>query len=510
MADVKARMPPQIPFIIVNEGCERFTFYSMRNILQIFLPVAYFSQLPEAQRDLAAKDVLHTFMIGVYFFPLIGGFLADRFFGKYRTILVFSLIYTAGNVCCAAFVDSPSGFYAGLGLIALGSGGIKPLVASFMGDQFDARTKHLAKAVFAGFYWIINFGSFFASISMAFFLKQLGPTITFGIPGVLMLIATAVFFAARHRYIIIPRPPSDPDSFTRVARTALASGGLGFALAVVGILLGLGSIWLYVRGDLEIVVAICLALFMLLVFGGIGTWVQLERARGKHADAAIDGVRGVLRLLVVFALITPFWSLFDQKASTWVVQAKSMIKPDWFSAPMNQAMNPALVMLLIPLLNVVVWPALKKRGVEVSSLRRITWGLVFAAISWVIVGGMQLIIDGGDRFSVFSQLLPYAFLTLGEVLVSATCLEFAYSQAPPTMKGAIMSFYNLSVTMGNLWVLLADVGIKNKTVTTAITDRGLSPVAFLMFFFAGFAFLAAIAFKFYARTYREVDHYRTT
>ncbi len=101
-----------------------------------------------------------------------------------------------------------------------------------------------------------------------------------------------------------------------------------------------------------------------------------------------------------------------------------------------------------------------------------------------------------------------ALLTLGEVLVSATGLEFAYSQAPPSMKGAIMSFWNLAVTIGNLWVLLADTTIKQPAVLSQVASTGLSPTAFLMFFFAGFALITALAFRAFARRYVAVDNYR--
>jgi POT family proton-dependent oligopeptide transporter len=94
------------------------------------------------------------------------------------------------------------------------------------------------------------------------------------------------------------------------------------------------------------------------------------------------------------------------------------------------------------------------------------------------------------------------------VLVSATGLEFAYSQAPPSMKGVIMSFWNLAVTIGNLWVLLANYSVQSDTVIERIQTTGLSTTAFLMFFFAGFAFLAALGFGVYARRYQVVDHYR--
>ena len=114
------------------------------------------------------------------------------------------------------------------------------------------------------------------------------------------------------------------------------------------------------------------------------------------------------------------------------------------------------------------------------------------------------------QLSILWQILPYALLTFGEVLVSATGLEFAYSQAPLAMKGVIMSFWSLAVTIGNLWVLLADVSVKNEAVTRAIADVGIGKIAFQMFFFALFAFAAAAAFRAYAKRYRAVDNYRTS
>src|SRR5690606_8151352 len=156
------------------------------------------------------------------FFPLLGGYLADRFFGKYNTILWFSLVYCAGHACLALFEDSRAGFFTGLGLIALGAGGIKPLVASFVGDQFDQTNKHLAKKVFDGFYWIINFGSLFASRTMPLFLKNYGPSVAFGIPGLLMFIATFVFWLGRKKYVMTkPESAADPNSFSKIIRTAL-------------------------------------------------------------------------------------------------------------------------------------------------------------------------------------------------------------------------------------------------------------------------------------------------
>ncbi len=540
------RMPRQIPFIIANEGCERFSFYGMRNILTPFLVTSLLLAMPdELARKAYAKDVFHTFVIGVYFFPLLGGWLADRFFGKLHTIFWFSLVYCFGHALLAIFDHSVNGFFAGLFFIALGAGGIKPLVSSFMGDQFDDSNKHLAKVVFDAFYWIVNFGSLFASLFMPVFLQSYGPRVAFGIPGVLMLVATTVLWLGRRRYVIVPLPPRDPDSILRVARTALltrdASGALGrgFYVAAIGPMLavlslgvGMGALhWL------EFVEAFCLALVAVIACGGLGVSMQLERARGLHPDAAIDGVRGVLRVLVVFALTTPFYSLFDQKATTWVLQGGDMHVPVWelhlgalgvwettFQPAQMQAVNPALVMILIPLNNFVIYPWLRRRGWTLASIRRMNAGIAIAALAWIAAGALQLwieaepkhaivfgshtIVFGGYAPSILWQLVPYAILTFSEVLVSATGLEFAYSQAPLAMKGVIMSFWALTTAIGSLWVLLVNSAVRNHAVTRAIAHTGLSETAFLMFFFAAFALVVAGAFRLYASRYRTVDHYR--
>lgn len=523
-----APIPRQIPYIIGNEGCERFSFYGMRNILTVFLVSSLLLDRPEALRAGEAKDVFHSFVIGVYFFPLLGGWLADRFFGKYRTMLWFSLVYCIGHLCLALSESSRTGFYTGLALIALGAGGIKPITPAFLGDQFDQTNKHRAKVVFDAFYWIINFGSFFASLLMPIFLRSLGPAIAFGIPGALMFISTVVLWAGRNLYVMVPPEPPEPDSFLNVAHSTLLSSTRGRAYAATAVGAALASLLLI--PSLGVVIALCSALVSILLFGGLGMWDQLDRVGGQHSDEAIEGTRGVLRVLVLFAFVTPFWSLFDQKASTWVLQGDAMAPWRLFdlaalreSSPLlatvfghfatiqpsqMQALNPLMVMLLIPFNNLVLFPLLRGAGVEVTPLRRMTAGIAFAGVAWVIIGFLQLALDGGSALSLAWQSLPYVFLTMGEVLVSATGVEVAYSQAPAAMKGAMMSLWYLSVTIGNLWVLVANAAVRNTAVTDGIAATGFGVTAFQMFFFAGFAILAAAGFGWFARKYSEKDYYR--
>src|SRR5690606_29460253 len=123
------------------------------------------------------------------------------------------------------------------------------------------------------------------------------------IPGILMGLATMVLWLGRHRYVMVPPSPADPDSFLRVARTALLARGedgqrLGLSIAVGGAVLALASL-MSIR-VVGVVAGICLALVVFLLPFSLGLRMQLERARGQHADEAVDGAAAVLRLLVVF------------------------------------------------------------------------------------------------------------------------------------------------------------------------------------------------------------------
>jgi len=149
------RYPPQIKYIIGNEACERFSYYGMLSILTLYLRNKM--DMSEAH----SKEVVHIFATAVYFLPLFGGLLADRWLGRYWTILSISLFYCLGHGCLALFEGNLAGVYAGLALIAIGAGGIKPCVSAFVGDQFTTHQEGLLTKVYGWFYWSINLGACF-------------------------------------------------------------------------------------------------------------------------------------------------------------------------------------------------------------------------------------------------------------------------------------------------------------------------------------------------------------
>ncbi|YCM45194.1 POT family MFS transporter [Verrucomicrobiaceae bacterium 227] len=203
-------MPGGIPYIITNEAAERFSFYGMRTILVVFMTQYLWlmdglggSKMSETQ----ATAYYHDFVAWVYFTPLLGALLADVFLGKYRTIILLSLVYCAGHAALAFMGVTGSSswwLFAGLLMITIGSGGIKPCVSAHVGDQFGKGNSHLLTKVYNWFYFSINLGSVISTLMTPWLLKWYGPHWAFGVPGVLMAIATFLFWKGRHKFIHVP------------------------------------------------------------------------------------------------------------------------------------------------------------------------------------------------------------------------------------------------------------------------------------------------------------------
>lgn len=155
-------LPSQSRFIIGTEACERFSFYGMKSILMLYMT----GHLLMSENW--ATSTLHIFVGMVYLLPVAGAWLADKVWGRYKTILYISLLYCVGHGVLATadlFQTIEARRYilmAGLLIIALGAGGIKPCVSAFMGDQIPDKSPRLMTKAFNAFYWAINLGSFFS------------------------------------------------------------------------------------------------------------------------------------------------------------------------------------------------------------------------------------------------------------------------------------------------------------------------------------------------------------
>lgn len=525
--------PKSVFFIVGNEACERFSFYGMRSVLTLYILHAL-----QRSESFAAATV-HLFTMGVYFMPLLGAWIADKFWGRYATILALSCVYIAGNAVLALTVGSPVGLGIGLSLIAFGSGGIKPCVSAFMGEQFSPENRDFIARAFGMFYWAINFGSFFAFAIIPVIKDNFGYTWAFGIPGIAMGLATIVFAAGTPLYrrglgewvslpagTILRRVLSSaalygaaPALFFCVVITLVAPETLGETVAA---LTPLGKLAFVVIFGVAAYAAIAL-IFAIAGFlpralaklaesasaakkSAVPAAVPAENFPEKKAAPATpemsmrERFRSIRGILLLFAVIPVFWALFDQMSTTWVILGGQMSFSSIFAYPINtetiQNANPVLVMLLIPIFSFLLYPALNKtRLFKASPLRRMTAGMVLSAAAFVICGLLQHAVDsaaaaGAPQLSVWWMLLPYFVLTSGEVLFSATGLEFAFSQAPAAMRSTITSLWNLTTALGNFLVVL---------VVVAASDLS---AASRFYFFAGLMLVVAIVFGTFSVFYK--------
>ncbi len=242
-------MPGGVPYIVGNEAAERFSFYGMKTILVVFMTQYLMSASGTCDffGEAEARENLAWFTASAYFFPVIGAIVADAILGKYLTIMILSWVYCLGHLALA-LMDMPSAaleatfepktwLLIGLFLIAVGSGGIKPCVSAHVGDQFGRGNKHLLSKVFGWFYFSINFGSFFSTLLTPWLLKWYGPSWAFGVPGVLMFIATVVFWMGRHRFVHV-----QPRGFAFIRET-FTGDGLRTILKLIPVYLFISVFW---------------------------------------------------------------------------------------------------------------------------------------------------------------------------------------------------------------------------------------------------------------------------
>jgi len=419
------KMPPGVPYIVGNEAAERFSYYGMNSILVPFM--THYMLTASGMLDLMKKEQAdawyHSFVFCLYFLPLIGAFLADAVIGKYRTILILSIVYCFGHLALA-INHTRAGLVVGLALIAIGAGGIKPCVSVNVGDQFGATNQHLLTRVYNWFYFSINFGSAFSTLLIPWMLdpytapprlaailpawivgiieKCHGPNIAFGTPGVLMFVATVIFWRGRKEFVHLP-PTGVANYATEVLRR--------------------------------------------------------------------ENLKALGNLLVLVPFAAMFWALWQQNFSSWVIQAEKMdrhlFSVEWKPAQI-QTVNPLFILIMLPLFSYVVYPAID-RVFRLTPLRKFGIGLFVTAVAFAIVGWIQTRIDAGQTPHVIWQILAFVVLTAGEVMVSVTHLEFAYTQAPRKMKSLVMCTYLGAVSLGNAFTAAVNFFIQNPDGTLKLS-----------------------------------------
>jgi POT family proton-dependent oligopeptide transporter len=401
MAGIVERLksfPKAAPYIVVTETAERFSFYGMKAILTTFLITQFFNPANNpglvAGAEAHANSVTHLFVALVYLLSIVGGILADYVLGRYRTILYLSIIYCIGHAFLAMFDTNYQLFYAGLLLIAIGAGGVKPNVSVMVGDQFENESDANISKLYDIFYFGINVGAFFSMLITPILKNsKYGAPLAFGVPGILMFLALLTFLLGKSKYKI--KLPKD--------------------------------------------------------------------ARREETMPFKQQLLSAWKVLVVFSFIPIWWALYDQNGSEWVIQAGKMdlhfMGIEWYQEQI-QVINALLILILIPVFSFGVYPLLEKMGIKVTALRKFGWGLIITILTFALIAWIQSQIDHGIKLTIGWQLLAYVLLTVAEIFVSITGLEYAFSQAPKNMKSTIMAIFFFTVFLGNMLVSLINDNIQ--------------------------------------------------
>ncbi|KAM8856101.1 solute carrier family 15 member 1 isoform 3-T3 [Spinachia spinachia] len=371
--------PLSIFFIVVNEFCERFSYYGMRAVL-----VLYFKYFLRWDDDLATS-IYHVFVALCYLTPILGAIVADSWLGKFKTIIYLSIVYAIGQVTMAVSAihditdtdrdGTPNNMTVhivlsmiGLFLIALGTGGIKPCVAAFGGDQFSDHQEKQRRTFFSVFYLCINGGSLLSTIitpilraqDCGIYSQQKCYSLAFGVPAALMVVALVVFIAGHGMYY-----KAEP------------------------------------QGNIMLDVCKCIGFAIKNRYKHRSNQYPkrqhwMDWAEEKYAKLLIAQIKMVLRVLFLYIPLPMFWTLFDQKGSRWTLQATNLngdfgllvIQPDQM-----QTVNPILILTLVPIMDSVIYPLIQKCGANFTPLKRMTVGMMMAAIAFVLAAVVQLQID---------------------------------------------------------------------------------------------------------------------
>ena len=208
MTSPENRHPRGFWFVFWGELAERASFYGMKALLVLYMidKLGY--------SDANSAMVASFFTAFAYILPIAGGYIADRWLGKFRTIIYFAIPYILGHIILGTF-NSEVGLYVALALLAGGSGSIKPNVSTLMGLMYQKEGKsHLLSQAFSWFYMAINIGAASTTTTLPFIRDHYGYSAAFMAPTVLMVVSLGIFYLGKKHY-----PKEDMRALARMPRT---------------------------------------------------------------------------------------------------------------------------------------------------------------------------------------------------------------------------------------------------------------------------------------------------
>lgn len=427
--------PRGLTTLFFTEMWERFSYYGMRALLVLFMTTAA-AQGGLGFADSHAAAIYGTYTMSVYLLCILGGFIADNFIGSRRAVLWGGVIIASGHYTMA--IHSTVTFFCGLGLVAIGTGLLKPNISTMVGSLYPPHDER-RDAGFSIFYMGINIGALAASIVCGFLAQN---------PWFKQRIASWGF---------------DP---TTSWHWAFAAAGVGMTLGLVTYLRRAGTLahvghapaessngrpW----GKLALVAVCSLALIGIMLLADKHKWIVVALF-GVQVAAVIffalrrdSESRRIAAILVLFIAAQVFWAIFEQAGSSISLFADRLTDnriAGWaFPSAWWQSVNATWVILLAPVF-AWMWTRLGTR--QPSSPLKFTLGLLFVALSFVwMIPAARLTAEG--KVSPVWLLGLFFLQTTGEMCLSPVGLSTMTKLAPPRLLGVVMGIWFLAAALGN-------------------------------------------------------------
>lgn len=435
--------PRGLSTLFFTEMWERFSYYGMRAILTLYMTKSIVEGGLGFDEKYASV-IYATYVSSVWYLPLVGGWLADRILGARRAVLIGGIIIACGHYSMA--VNSLPSFYAGLVLIAIGTGLLKPNISAMVGQLYSDRDER-RDAGFSIFYMGINLGAFLSPIVVGFlaqhvwfrdFISKMGfdPNNSwhfgFGAAGVGMTLGLIQYVIGRNRLRNVGARPEKRTAASS-EKFDVVTGVLAVIGGVVGAVLGLYF------GDAGAISA----LFPAVVFFFAGYLLGTVRLLGGNE------LKNVLVIFILFVFSIVFWMTFEQAGSSLTLFADRLTRTTvlgWaYPSSWFQSVQPIFIIILAPVF-AGIWQKLGER--QPSSPGKFTFGLLFAGLAFVVVT-IASMLTGGGRVSPLWLIFVYFLQSVGELCLSPVGLSTVTKLAPARMVGLMMGVWFLSISIGS-------------------------------------------------------------
>jgi proton-dependent oligopeptide transporter, POT family len=447
--------PRGLATLFMTEMWERFSYYGMRALLPLYLVAPGGLHLSAA----TATAIYSVYVSLVYLLAMPGGWFGDRVWGPRKTVAVAGAVIMLGHLTLA--LPSSGTFYAGLGLVAIGSGLLKANISTMVGHLYEGPDDPRRDGGFTVFYMGINLGAFAAPLVIGTIGENFSWHLGFALAAVGMALGLAQFLiGSRHladRSSVVPTPLSATEKASTLRKAAIWAGIAVVCYAIVGFSGHYTLNWILVPLTLLGVI------IPVMVLANIKRDKDLDRTEQKSMSAYIW----------FFVAAAVFWMIYDQGGSTLSIFADSSAENSvlgWtFPVSWYQSVNPVLIMALAPVF-AWFWLALNRRGKEPSTAVKFASGLVLVGASFFLFLAPLAIADGGHKAAAMWLVAIYFVQTVGELLLSPVGLSVTTKMAPAKYASQMMGVWFLAVTAGDATTgLLSIAGVDlNKTGVVAL------------------------------------------